>query len=174
MENVESDAIKSDIDGNDSSKGEETLVIAKPEMGWGKYRPHCLQKCASIKFFIACTSMLAMFSSALTAGYNSAVLTTIETRFDVSSSKASLLTAAYETAAVGFLSIVSFLGAKRHIPFWIATGVLIMACGSFVMVTPHLFVKPYSLREDLGNVTDENFCNPAKKVFNLNLHIYLN
>ncbi|CAD5121282.1 DgyrCDS9812 [Dimorphilus gyrociliatus] len=164
MESVENDAIKPETDGNDSRKIDETMAVAKAEMGWGKYRPQCLQKCASIKIFIACTSMLAMFSSALTAGYNSAVLTTIETRFDVSSSKASLLTAAYETAAVGFLSIVSFLGAKRHIPFWIASGVLIMACGSFVMVTPHLFVKPYSLRYSLDNVTEENFCNPIKKV----------
>jgi len=50
------------------------------------------------------------------------VITTIEARFEIPSRFMGIVASAYEMGNVITVLFVSYLGAKRHIPRWIATG----------------------------------------------------
>jgi hypothetical protein len=109
-------------------KKHETLTQAKDleasmQCGIGPCRlPHCFQSLANIQFFVFILAVLVTLQQAVASGYVNSVITTIETRFEIPSRFSGLIASSYEMGNVVTVLFVSYLGAKRHIPRWIATG----------------------------------------------------
>ncbi len=100
--------------------------------------------------------MLVTLQQALSSGYINSVITTIEKRFEISSSLTGLIASSYEIGNVITVIFVSYLGSRRHIPIWIGVGAVIMGIGSMLFSVPHFIGDPYSVVHD--NQTNDNIC----------------
>lgn len=129
------------------------------DCGYMACKPHCAQPLASIKVFVMLLSMLVTLQQALSSGYLNSVITTIEKRYEISSSTSGLIASMYEIGNVGTVIFVSYLGTRRHIPMFIGSGVIIMGIGSIIFSLPHFLSESYSSTFDYGpNMTDTNIC----------------
>ncbi|XP_050389881.1 solute carrier organic anion transporter family member 5A1 [Patella vulgata] len=127
--------------------------------GIGHLRPRCIQKCANIRVFVACMSLLLIVTGALSTGYLNSVITTIEKRFEIGSAVSGIVIASYETGSLISVIFVSYLGGRRHIPKWIAYGVITMGIGAFIFALPHIIAPKYTIDNQKGhNFTDINIC----------------
>lgn len=129
------------------------------QCGIGKFRPNCIQGCASIKLFVVFMCMLITMSGTLSTGYLNSVITTIEKRFEIGSSISGLIAASYEFGSLVAVVFISYFGGRRHIPRWIGKGVILMGIGALLFALPHIIAKKYTVHQGIiSNVTDENIC----------------
>ncbi len=75
-------------------------------------------------------------------GYFSGILTTLERRFQLSSSEAGTLFIVNDIAELSFIVIVSHFGHKSHRPRWIALGAVVMGVGMLICAIPHFSSSP--------------------------------
>lgn len=76
--------------------------------------------------FVFLLSFLVTLQQALSSGYINSVITTIEKRFEIPSSLSGLIASSYEIGNVITVIFVSYLGSRRHIPVWIAIGIILI------------------------------------------------
>ena len=104
----------------DGEKGDDLAIM---ECGLGPCNlPHYFHALANIKVFVGILALLVTLQQAVASGYFNSVITTIETRLEIPSKYTGLVASAYEMGNVVTVLFVSYLGAKRHIPRWIAVG----------------------------------------------------
>lgn len=129
------------------------------QCGVGKFRPNCIQGCANIKLFVVFMCLLITMHGTLATGYLNSVITTIEKRFEIGSSISGLIAASYEFGSLASVIFISYFGGRRHIPRWIAKGVILMGLGALLFALPHIIAKKYTVNNNIiSNVTDENIC----------------
>ncbi|OXA64695.1 Solute carrier organic anion transporter family member 5A1 [Folsomia candida] len=127
-----------DFKKNAKSLNDRDDGLHSMECGIGRCRlPQCFQRFANIEFFVCILAVLVTLQQGVSSGYVNSVITTIETRFEIPSRFSGLIASSYEMGNVVTVLFVSYLGAKRHIPSWIATGVLVMVVGCVVFTLPH-------------------------------------
>ena len=140
---------------------ERQWQIHAKDCGWFQFRPHCLQKLSSIRFFVFVCCLLVTLQQALSSGYFNSVITTIEKRFDVPSKMSGAIASTFEIGNLCTIIFVSYFGTHRHIPVWIGKGVLITGVGSLVFALPHFL--PSSIPNDRLNSShsrpDDNMCH---------------
>ncbi|CAL8101280.1 unnamed protein product [Orchesella dallaii] len=105
--------------------------------------PECFQQLANIKFFVFILALLVTLQQGVASGYVNSVITTIESRFEIPSRFVGMVASSYEMGNVITVMFVSYLGAKRHIPRWIAVGVLVMVVGCIVFTLPEFLTPAY-------------------------------
>lgn len=120
--------------------------------------PVAIQKLARINVFVFLLSVLLLIQQALSSGYINSVITTIEKRFDISSSYSGIITSSFEIGNVITIIFVSYLGSRRHIPVWIGIGAIIMGIGSLVFMLPHILFSEQSTNDILSKNSSENIC----------------
>jgi organic anion transporter 4A len=76
-------------------------------------------------------------------GFVNVVITTIEKRYNLSSTDSGLIVGAYDISGLIFLIPVSYLGETRSKPKFIAFGVLLLAFGSLTFSLPSLMSGRY-------------------------------
>ena len=128
------------------------------ECGIGACRPPCLQPCANIKMFIVICCLLSSTSGALTAGYVSSVITTIEKRFDIGSFISGLIAASVEVGCIVSVIFVSYFGAKSHIPTWLGIGAAFQGLGALIFALPHVTATSYSITGNINVTSSDNLC----------------
>lgn len=87
-------------------------------------------------------------------GFVSVVISTIEKRFDLTSTETGLIASGYDIACVICLLPISYFGGVAHKPRWIGTGVFLLSLGSFLFALPHFTVGHYNYES--GH--DHNVC----------------
>ena len=95
-------------------------------------------------------------------GFVSVVISTIERRFDLTSTEMGFIASGYDIACVFCLVPVSYFGAVVHKPRWVGAGVFFLGLGSFLFAMPHLIAGPYDY--EVGY--DGNVCRPRVSVSN--------
>ncbi|KRY60478.1 Solute carrier organic anion transporter family member 4A1, partial [Trichinella britovi] len=74
-------------------------------------------------------------------------ITTLESRFQLSSSQSGLFSSAYDIAVLVVLLPVCHFGDKGHKGKWLSLGMLVMAFGSLICTLPHFISEPYEYSE---------------------------
>lgn len=94
-------------------------------------------------------------------GLVSVVITSIERRFDLSSSQSGLIASCFDIASCICLPFVSYFGGNGHKPRWLGWGIGIMGLGSVVFALPHFTTPSYQVtvpeRSDLCSSNSTNF-----------------
>jgi hypothetical protein len=103
-------------------------------------------------------------------GVNNVNTSTMERRFELSSSKAGVISSSYDISAAIFVIPISYYGAHAHQPRMLTLAAMIMSCGAFVMIVPHFATGLYDLKE-----SQSDQCNRGKSVFHMkpSIHIVL-
>ncbi len=91
------------------------------------------------------------FSGFVVNGINNVNVTSIERRFQLSSSHVGLISSAYDISAAIFILPITFYATYGHKPRMLAFAAFIMALGSFIMSIPHFASGQYELRSTVGD-----------------------
>ncbi|KAI8515511.1 sodium-independent organic anion transmembrane transporter [Branchiostoma belcheri] len=139
---------------------------AETRCGWRRFRPSCLQVFDNPKGFLFFVSFFALVQGTLVNGLINSVISTIEKRFQLPSSKTGIISSGYDIAfgclsviityhgiissgydiAFGCLSvIITYHGGVRSKPIWLATGAFVLGLGACVFSIPHFVVGPHRL-----------------------------
>lgn len=113
--------------------------------GWGALRPRTLQVFNTPQWVLVFLCVAAFLQGMIINGFINTVVTSIERRFDLSSSQTGLIVSSYDIAACVCLIFVSYYGGNGHKPQWLGWGVLIMGLGSLVFAVPHFTTPPYQV-----------------------------
>ena len=123
--------------------------------GWFSYTPDWLQfMCKNAVFiFFGCIACIAQ--TMVVNGLIGVSISSWETRFNLSSSQAGLVSVAYELSAIPILLLLGFFGPRLHRLHWISGGMVLISLGSLVFAIPHFTTGEY----EYSNVVENNFCN---------------
>jgi len=77
-------------------------------------------------------------------GFVSVVISTIEKRFDLTSTQSGFIASGYDIASVLCLIPVSYFGGNGNKPRWIVGGIFLLSLGSFLFALPHFLVDLYT------------------------------
>jgi solute carrier organic anion transporter family, member 3A len=102
-----------------------------------------------IRCFTLVMCILVMLINALTVGYRSSVITTIEKRFKISSVYSGILSGCLETGSLVTTLYISYFCSTTHIPRCIAVSSIVCALGSFIYALPHFISDTYTTNEQL-------------------------
>ena len=78
-------------------------------------------------------------------GFVNVVISTVERRFQISSTESGTIASCYDMAAVLCLVPVSYLGGRGRKPVYLAVGMFVLGLGSFVFSLPHFTTPAYRL-----------------------------
>ncbi|XP_072327863.1 solute carrier organic anion transporter family member 1C1-like [Scyliorhinus torazame] len=127
---------------NESCHNEPSLMQSEPhqpETPAMEGRQSCFN---NLKLFLAALSF-AFFAEALSGSYLKSAITQIERRFDIPSSLIGIIDGSFEIGNLLVIAFVSYFGAKFHRPKIIATGMILMATGTFIIALPHFIMGHY-------------------------------
>ncbi|KAK7884707.1 hypothetical protein WMY93_027830 [Mugilogobius chulae] len=113
--------------------------------GWGSLRPKALQVFNTPGWFLFFLSVAGFLQGLVINGFVNTVVTTLERRFDLSSSQTGLIISSYDIASCVGLPFVSYFGGNGHKPRWLGCGFIIMGLGSFIFALPHFTTPPYQV-----------------------------
>ena len=104
----------------------------------------------------------------MSGGYLPSVISTLEKRYDIRSGLSSLIPSSYEMGNLLTVIFVSYLGTRRHIPRWMAIGVLFMGVGSILFSVPHFMTDKYEggtvslANGNLSDLIQDTICQPSE------------
>lgn len=87
--------------------------------------------------------MIGFIKGFVVPGVISAILPTLEKRYNMSSSRSSVIASAIDIGSVVLYLFVGYLGENTHKPRIVTLGGLFMALGSFVLLLPHYIGGEY-------------------------------
>uniref|UniRef100_A0A3B4B7M0 Kazal-like domain-containing protein n=1 Tax=Periophthalmus magnuspinnatus TaxID=409849 RepID=A0A3B4B7M0_9GOBI len=113
--------------------------------GWGSLKPKAIQVFNTPRWVLFFLSVASFLQGLIINGFTSTVVTSIEKRFDLSSSQTGLIISAYDIASCVCLPFSSYFGGNGHKPRWLGWGILIMGLGSLVFALPHFTTPSYQV-----------------------------
>lgn len=122
----------------------------KTRCGWGPFSPDCCQTFRKPVWFLFWLSWGGAMQGLIVNGFVNVVISTIERRFDLSSTESGAIASCYDIAAVICLIPVSYLGGRGQKPLYLGVGFLILAIGSFTFSIPHFSTDTYQYGDANG------------------------
>lgn len=105
----------------------------------------CLQVFNSIRWYVFFTCVFSLFQGYLVNGVINAIISTLEKRFELTSSQSGLIVSSNDFIAFFLVLFISFYGGERHKPRLIGLGIITLGIGSFIFSLPHFFTGLYSV-----------------------------
>ncbi|XP_063684732.1 solute carrier organic anion transporter family member 4A1-like isoform X2 [Bolinopsis microptera] len=135
----------------DTNREEQTSVDKEKRSlrcGLLNLRPHFLQKFNSARWFFA-FFCLAFLVHHMTNTMISVNLSTIEKRFDLSSTKSSFIINAYDISCAATVMFISHF-CKNSKPKWIGIGIVVMGIGALIFTIPHVAeTNFFTIKDDM-------------------------
>lgn len=114
------------------------------QCGFFWFRPPFLRVFRTPAWVLLSLCSIEFTQSFVSSGVLSVVLPTIERRFNLSSLETGIILSAFNVINCLFIVPVAFLGSTRHKPVIIASGMAIMAAGSFVFFLAYALAPSYA------------------------------
>ncbi|XP_041360902.1 solute carrier organic anion transporter family member 4A1-like isoform X2 [Gigantopelta aegis] len=134
----------------DREKGKEEAC------GWGPFTPRTCQRFRNpicVLFWLCWASAI---QGVVVNGFVNVVISSIEKRFEISSTESGAIASCYDIAAVLSLIPVTYFGGLGLKPRYLGIGIFILGVGSFVFSLPHFTTDLYRVSH-----TSENLCLPG-------------
>ncbi|XP_021361731.1 solute carrier organic anion transporter family member 4A1-like [Mizuhopecten yessoensis] len=126
--------------------------------GYGPLK--CSKRFTKIQFYVVWMCLIGFVEGAAVNGIVNIILTTLEKRFNLSSSQAGLIVSSTDIGAIIFVLLVSYLGSKGHRPRWLGGGTLVMMFGSLIFIIPHIFGDTYDISSIEAGGNGTAICDP--------------
>ena len=117
-------------------KAKPTMDEDESSCGCGPCWFQPLQRCLRPSCFLIFISLLGLFQTMVVTGYSSAILTTIEVRYDFWGSELGLIVSSYDFASTIAGVFVSYYGDRYCRPTWLSRGAFVMCIGSLLWTLP--------------------------------------
>ncbi|KAK7485686.1 hypothetical protein BaRGS_00023135 [Batillaria attramentaria] len=147
----------------------------KTRCGWGPFSPDCCQRFRRPGWFLFWLSWGGAMQGLIVNGFVNVVISTIERRFEISSTDTGTIASCYDIAAVICLIPISYLGGRGQKPLYLGVGFFILAIGSFTFSLPHFTTSLYEGGEDelVSCVTGTNLTACSKTTRSLSDYKYV-
>ncbi|CAC5378301.1 SLCO2B [Mytilus coruscus] len=125
------------------------------QCGIGRFKPNCLQCCATMKIFTVFYSISALMTSTLSV-YIASQITTIEKQFGFTSTQSGLLMSCNDIGYLAVTLFVSYFADKVHAPRVLSFSTLLFGAAGIICAIPY-FVSPMyskSVLPKTSNVSD--------------------
>ena len=132
----------------------------KQRYGWLCLQPKCLQSLNNIKTFLIVLFVARGLFVGTGDGAVGVVVSTLERRFDLSSSQSSWLASIVDISSMLAVAFFTVLGNKCHRPRVLAISILSLGFASFIFIIPHV-VSPLYLAP---SNEDSNLCSSSTNV----------
>ena len=156
---------RSPATGNELAKQTEANLDSEPDLRFGccGWKPSFLQCLNRGGWYVAFMFIGNVFLSMTVNGLVGVVLSSLETRFELSSNQSSWIASAYELAAIPVMLFVSLFGHRSHRPRVTAIGLFLMVIGCLLFVVPHFTTGIYSPG---SQIMDHGICLTEENSFN--------
>ncbi|XP_071788228.1 solute carrier organic anion transporter family member 4A1-like isoform X2 [Asterias amurensis] len=151
--------------GSELERYEPGVKLSYPDSnlrcGWGSWQPKCLQRFNTAPWLLFCICFFAIIQGMAVNGLVNSSVSSLERRFELSSSHLGLLPSFFDLIAAILLVMVGYCGARGNRPLWLALGLISLAAGSFVFALPHFTTDLYQFTVSnqsgvCSHKTDEN------------------
>ncbi|XP_037569203.2 solute carrier organic anion transporter family member 4C1 [Dermacentor silvarum] len=122
------------------------------QCGFFWFRPPFLRVFRTPAWVLLSLCSIEFTQSFVSSGVLSVVLPTIERRFNLSSLETGIILSAFNVINCLFIVPVAFLGSTRHKPVIIASGMAIMAAGSFVFFLAYALAPSYAYGAEMPDL----------------------
>nr|XP_002737394.1 PREDICTED: solute carrier organic anion transporter family member 4C1-like [Saccoglossus kowalevskii] len=168
LEGMNNPALDADADDDDDSRSTNSIPNVEYEeeaepflCGWFSIRPKWLQRFNTAPGLALAVSLLMFVQGMAVSGFAFVSLTSIETRFQLSSTATGLILSTYDITGLIAAPIVSYFGAMRNKPRWLSVGAIIMGFGFFIWTLPHFTTGDYGyevsqMYEPICDLSDDN------------------
>ncbi|XP_064635585.1 solute carrier organic anion transporter family member 4C1-like [Lineus longissimus] len=113
--------------------------------GYGDCTPNCLQRFHNPPWLLASLCFMVIVQGFIVTGLMGSVISTLERRFNLSSTQTGLIATTYDMSVALVLIPVTYYGGHQHKGKWLAYGSIIMGVGSLVMVIPQFTTDVYKI-----------------------------
>uniref|UniRef100_H2Y4M6 Solute carrier organic anion transporter family member n=1 Tax=Ciona savignyi TaxID=51511 RepID=H2Y4M6_CIOSA len=103
-----------------------------------------LQGFATVKGALVFVVLGALVQGFLVNGHVNAIISTIEKRFDLSSTESGLIASCYDIGACVAILSVTYIGAHGHKPLWVGWGVFLIGVSGILFSLPHFTAPMYT------------------------------
>ena len=140
--------------------------LAEPvwRFGWLRFTPDCVQCLNTAKWWLVWMSIGNNFQSMTVNGLVSVGLSSIEKRFEFSSSQSSFIANAYDFSTIPVIIIVSCIGSRAHRPRWVAWTIFLLAFSAIVYILPHFISPAYTPGRHQGGPQDDSLCKDRSNI----------
>lgn len=104
----------------------------------------CLQMFNTIHWYVTWVCLFSIVQGFIVNGVINAVISSLERRFDLPSSKSGLIASSNDFLAFFLVLLISFYGSERNKPRIIGCGVVVLAVGSLLFSLPHFMTDLYN------------------------------
>ena len=148
---------------NTNEKGKSSLTHDDDDctpynskFGYGSCQPDSLQCCNTAKWLTVHVGTFVFLAGMQVTGLKAAAARPLEKQFGFTSTEIGIIAAMYDAAAAIFGFIFSFFATHGHKGRWVASGSLMMAVGSIIIILPHFIFGPYQYSSALNT---SSICN---------------
>ena len=152
------------LNSDDGEKEERNIVEQLREIGdgggkesqcgWGRWKPQWAQVFNNPKGYLILLSFQGLMQGMIAFGFLYVVISTLEKRFNFSSTTTGLLASCYDIAGTSVVIFVTYFGSRSGSkkPAWVGWGGLIFALGSILFSLPHFLTGDYNFEVGLFGI----------------------
>lgn len=118
--------------------------------GFVNCRPRRCWRLANAKTLLVALSCFAFLQGLIFHGFIKVFITSLERRFQLSSSQSGFIAASYDIASFPVALPLSFLGGFGNKPVYLGVAAASLGLGSFIFSLPHFLTGPYEFGEQVG------------------------
>lgn len=111
--------------------------------GWKSFRPDALQRLNTPGWFVTFLCSFILTQGMMVNGLKSVVISTLEKRFDFSSTQVGIISSTNEVSVAILGVYVSYFGAQGHRPKWLARAAILVSAGGMMFSLPHFIAGRY-------------------------------
>lgn len=137
-----------------------SLPARAQRYGWGSFTPDSLQFLSTPFWFLVIMCVAVTAQSMLVNGLIGVSMSSIETRFDLSSSQAGAIPSVYELGGIPCMLVIGYCGSVIHRPRWIGKAMLLLGVSAIIFTLPHFITDFY----EWGGDTQDNLCHPSNNI----------
>lgn len=97
----------------------------------------------SIKTYVLILSFMILSSTTINGGYISAIMTSLQRQYNLSTSKIGIILSSYDIISIFSIPLISYLGAKTNRPRLMAIFSLIYVLGCGIFILPYFLGNKY-------------------------------
>ncbi|KAK3587445.1 hypothetical protein CHS0354_007936 [Potamilus streckersoni] len=122
--------------------------------GWGKWRPRWCQIFNRIGWYVFWTCLFSFLQGFVVNGVLNAIISTLEKRFELPSSRSGLIASSNDFLAFFFVLGISYYGGRRNKPLLIGIGIVVLGLGSCIFSIPHFAAGVYNYKASVSRNSD--------------------
>ncbi|XP_021348125.1 solute carrier organic anion transporter family member 4A1-like [Mizuhopecten yessoensis] len=132
--------------------------VSDEQYGCRTCRPKFLQVFNGIRWHVFWQCVFNFFEGFIVNGVINVIIPSLEKRYEMSSSRSSIIASSNDVGALIVLIFISYYGGQRNKPRIMAAGVFLMSVGSLIFSLPQFLGDKYIYTASGGTNGTQNFC----------------